>query len=190
MELKLFEDKKFESIDYTGKTFVLGEYADCVFTNCDLSSVDLKQCEFMDCSFISCNLSLIQIEKTALKNIKFSNCKIIGVDFSLCDDFLFSVRFENCSLDYAVFYRKKMKKTVFADCSLKQVDFSETDLSMSVFKNCNLLNATFLQTNLEKADLRTAYNYAFDPEKSSIKKAKFSLHNISGLLTKYDIEIE
>jgi fluoroquinolone resistance protein len=43
---------------------------------------------------------------------------------------------------------------------------------------------------LEKADLRTAYNYSIDPSINKIKKAKFSLPGVVGLLSKYDIEIE
>jgi hypothetical protein len=43
---------------------------------------------------------------------------------------------------------------------------------------------------LEKTDFRTAYNYSFDPENNRIKKAKFSLAQVVGLLDKYDIHIE
>lgn len=41
---------------------------------------------------------------------------------------------------------------------------------------------------LEKADLRTAYNYSFDPEGEPDKVARFSTAWISGLLNKYDVE--
>jgi uncharacterized protein YjbI with pentapeptide repeats len=61
---------------------------------------------------------------------------------------------------------------------------------MAVFKNCDLLNTSFMQTNLEKADFRTAINYSFDPELNKIKKAKFSLDGLPGLLMKYNIDIE
>jgi hypothetical protein len=59
-----------------------------------------------------------------------------------------------------------------------------------MFDNCNLERATFDQTILEKSDLRTSYNYSLDPEINRIKKAKFSILSIAGLLDKYDIEIE
>jgi fluoroquinolone resistance protein len=83
-----------------------------------------------------------------------------------------------------------MKKTNFIDCSIKEVDFVETDLSMAIFKNCDLLDTTFMRTILEKTDFRTAKNYSFDPEMNRIKKAKFSHLDITGLLSKYDIDIE
>jgi len=43
---------------------------------------------------------------------------------------------------------------------------------------------------LEKADFREATNYFIDPEKNRIKKAKFSLNGLPGLLIPYDIIIE
>jgi uncharacterized protein YjbI with pentapeptide repeats len=84
----------------------------------------------------------------------------------------------------------KLAKTRFINCSLKETDFAEADLSSSVFNNCDLAHAGFDNTNLEKADLRTAYNYSIDPERNKVKKAKFSAAGLSGLLHKYDLIIE
>jgi hypothetical protein len=53
-----------------------------------------------------------------------------------------------------------------------------------------LADAKFENTILQKADLRSAFNYAIDPEINKIKKAKFSLPEVTGLLKKYDIEID
>ena len=59
-----------------------------------------------------------------------------------------------------------------------------------MFDNCDLARAIFANSILEKADFRTSYNFSIDPEINKIKKAKFSLTTVSGLLGKYDIEIE
>jgi hypothetical protein len=40
------------------------------------------------------------------------------------------------------------------------------------------------------ADLRTAVNFSIDPATNRIAKAKFSTHNIAGLLHTYNIIIE
>jgi len=63
-------------------------------------------------------------------------------------------------------------------------------LSDSVFDNCDLTGATFYITNIEKADFRTSDNYSIDPENNRIKKAKFSLPAVTGLLDKYDIKVD
>jgi hypothetical protein len=53
-----------------------------------------------------------------------------------------------------------------------------------------LLNAKFENTLLEKTNFETAYNFSIDPERNKIKKAKFALAGVPGLLHKYNIEIK
>ena len=132
---------------------------------------------------------MVKLTGTTLRDIKFSGCKLLGLHFEDCSDFLFSVSFDNCILNLSSFYKRKLKKIIFKNTSLQEVDFTEADLSFAQFDNCDLRGATFVGTILEKADFRNAYNYAIDPELNRIKKAKFSLSGIAGLLNKYDIEI-
>ncbi|MBK8053378.1 MAG: pentapeptide repeat-containing protein [Saprospiraceae bacterium] len=67
---------------------------------------------------------------------------------------------------------------------LQETDFAEADLTNVIFDTCNLEQANFDRTTLEKADFRSSYNYTIDPEINRVKKAKFSVFGISGLLTK------
>jgi uncharacterized protein YjbI with pentapeptide repeats len=125
-----------------------------------------------------------------MKDVFFKGCKTLGVNFSTCRDFLFCVNFENCLLDYSSFCNKKMSKIKFVDCSLKEVNFAGADLTEAQFKNSNLLGALFNSTLLKGADFTTSYNYNIDPELNIIKRAKFLLSGVPGLLSKYDIIIE
>jgi fluoroquinolone resistance protein len=93
-------------------------------------------------------------------------------------------------LNHSTFYGTKIKKTIFRNSQLNETDFTECDLSGSIFDNCDLTRAIFQHSIIEKADFRTSYNFSIDPEVNKIKKAKFSLNEIAGLLDKYDIEIE
>jgi uncharacterized protein YjbI with pentapeptide repeats len=115
---------------------------------------------------------------------------MLGLHFEDCNPFGLSVSFQNCNLSHSSFYQNKLKKTKIENSKLHEVDFTECDLTGSVFDNCDLMNATFDRTNLEKADFRTSFNYSISPETNRIKKARFSLSGIAGLLDKYDIEIE
>ena len=133
---------------------------------------------------------MTKLAHSGIKNCDFVNCKMVGVDFSVCNDFLFSVNFKNCQLDYSTFFQKKMKKTHFIECSLKEVDFSEVELAESIFNKCDLMGAIFENTNLVKADLRTALHYSINPEQNKLKKARFSYPGIIGLLEKYDIQVD
>jgi len=58
------------------------------------------------------------------------------------------------------------------------------------FNNANLDGAIFDGTILADADFTTASNFRINPELNTMKKAKFSIDGIHGLLDKYDIKIE
>jgi uncharacterized protein YjbI with pentapeptide repeats len=190
MKMILHEDKAFDNIDYAEKEVTGREFIKCRFKGCNFSNGNLAGNEFVDCQFIECNLSMTKIGTTSLKNVFFKNCKLIGVDFSNCKDFLFSVGFENCILDYTSFFGKKLKNTVFKKCSIKEVNFTDSDLTNSVFPDCDLSRTQFEHTNLNGVDFTSAYNYTIDPELNRMKNARFSMNGVAGLLSKYGIIIE
>jgi len=146
--------------------------------------------KFTEVEFISCNLSLVKLERTAFRDVIVKECKMLGLHFENCNEFGLAFAFENCQLNHSSFYKTKIKKTNFKNSSLKETDFTECDLTSSVFENCDLAGATFENTVLAKADFRSSINYSIDPENNRIRKAKFSILGISGLLDKYDIDIE
>jgi uncharacterized protein YjbI with pentapeptide repeats len=190
MESLIHIQKTFEKVSYTGQKINNREFEDCIFMNCDFSNSDFSNNTFMDCEFIDCNLSMMNLSGSSLKTVGFKNCKLLGLLFHTCADFMFSVHFQDCVLDYASFANKKMPKTKFNSCSLKESAFIGTNLTSSVFENCNLDNAIFNDTQLAGADFSTAYNYKIDPAFNPMKKAKFSIQGIAGLLDKYDIKIQ
>jgi fluoroquinolone resistance protein len=182
---KLHDNKAFKNTDYSEKTWSGQEFDTCTFSNSNLSKN-----EFIDCLFESCNLSMARLDDSGLRNVKFLNCKLIGIDFSNCHDSLLSFFFERCILDYAVFIKTKIRKTTFDNCIIKEADFTGADLTNSSFPGCDLTGAVFQGTNLEKVDFRYSINFNIDPEVNWIKKARFSITGIAGLLNKYDIDIE
>ena len=184
------QDETFERNDFTEKPLAKGQYENCVFSNCDFSDCELNEFKFIECEFRNSNLSLIKLNQTALQDVKFIHCKMLGVRFDMCLDFGLSFTFDTCQLSHCIFYGKSIKKTSFLNSQLKEVDFTKCELSGSIFENCELSGAVFENTILEKADFRSSYNYSIDPELNRIKKAKFSILGISGLLEKYDIVIE
>ena len=133
---------------------------------------------------------MVKFENCQLNNIHFINSKLLGINFSECVSQPFIVNMRGSILDYCSFEKKKMAKTAFLDCSMKNVDFTETDLTKAIFANTDLLNAIFYQTVLKEANFLTAFNFSIDPEANALKKAKFSLSSLPGLLNKYQIIIE
>jgi uncharacterized protein YjbI with pentapeptide repeats len=125
-----------------------------------------------------------------MKNINFVDCKLMGVGFSLCDDFAFSASFIRCNLDYCYFINKNLKNTRFTDCSIRDANFAGADLSNIIFNRCDFTHTLFEKTVLEQTSFVSSFNYSINPEINKLKKTKFSVEGLRGLLDKYDIIIE
>jgi fluoroquinolone resistance protein len=186
----LIEEKIFEKQDFTANPLPNGEYENCTFSHCDFSHSTFARSTFLGCTFVGCNLSLVNLTMTTLGNVSFRACKLLGLRFDTCNSFGFSVSFDDCNLNHSSFQATKLKKTTFKDVFLHEVDFTGCDLMGSIFDNCDLTRATFHTTVLEKVDFRTSFNYSINPENNRLKKAKFSLSGVAGLLDKYDITID
>lgn len=190
IEENIIGNRTFEKINFSEEKILKGEYNECEFIDCNFSEINLSNFAFIECKFKNCNFSMAKIKNTALKDVKFINSKLLGLNFSECDNFLLTLHFELCQLKLASFYKLNLKNTEFKNCNLQEVDFTEADLTSSTFEDCDLTRAIFVNTILEKTDFTTSNNYSFDPEINRIKKAKFSKLEVIGLLDKYDISIK
>ncbi|MBN1760214.1 MAG: pentapeptide repeat-containing protein [Chitinispirillaceae bacterium] len=190
MDQQYTTDTTFDGATFKTLTFAQGVFETCRFSGCDFTGYDFSGCTFIDGEFADCNLSLVPLNATVFRDVIFSNGKMLGLHFENCDRFGLSASFDHCLLDHSSFYRAVLKKTVFRATRLLEVDFSGSDLVGAVFDDCDLSGAVFNRTNLEKADLRTSFGYTIDPEINNLKKTKFSLDGVPGLLHKYGIEIE
>ena len=188
--MNIIENTNFEKQNYSQVALTKAEYDNCKFVNCVFLDSDLSNVNFTECEFQDCDLSNVNLRHTVLNDVNFSNCKLLGLQFNHCSDFLFSVSFKECNLSLASFYQVKTKGTKFNTCALQQVDFTEAHLTNSQFNDCDFKAAIFERTILEKSDFRTSYNYVIDPEVNKIKKAKFSIPEVLGLLRKYNIEVK
>jgi len=183
-------DKSFSGLVWAGRQMKDEVFENCTFENCDFSDAVFSFCKFVDSVFINCNLTMVKFTGCLMNDIRFDNCKLLGINFGDCIDSLFTVNFNFCLLDYCTFVKKKMMKTTFHSSSAKNVDFTECDLTKSSFSNCDLLNSVFHKTVLKEVDFNSATNYIIDPEMNNIRKARFSIVGVAGLLTKYDITID
>lgn len=189
-EAVYINDEVFDKIDFKNKALPNGEYENCHFINCDFSNANLSEHKFMNCKFSTCNLSLANINHTTFQQIFFKDCKMLGLHFENANQFGLAFNFEQCKLDHSSFYQTKIKKTIIKNCTLHHVDFTDCDLTGALLTDCDCSNAKFENTTLEKADLRGSYNFSINPNFNKIKKAKFSLAAVPGLLDVFDIKIE
>jgi len=185
-----YDTRTFSASDLSGQRPETREFTGCAFVDCNFAESDFSSINFADCTFDRCNLGLVKLTGTSLKNVSFTACKLIGADFSTCNDLLLSLTFEKCNLELAYFGKMKLKNTRFEECSIREANFTDTDLAGSSFLLCDLTDTLFDHTILHGVDFRTAFNYCLDPESNRLKNAKFSYPGVCGLLRKYQIEIE
>ena len=184
-----YDGQTFEKITYTGKIINGREFQECTFKQCDFTDSNFGNNKFIDCVFEGCNLSMLKLANATLSSAAFKDCKILGVNFHECSDFLFSVAFDNCVLDYSSFAGKKMPKTRFSNSSIKETTFANASLSGSKFEHCNLDRAIFNRTDLSSVNFVTATNFDIDPEINTLKKASFSADSLAGLLSRHQIKV-
>jgi uncharacterized protein YjbI with pentapeptide repeats len=182
-----YEEETFTSLQPTENDLAGKEFELCTFENCNFSEADFSHTKFTECNFINCNLAMVKLTNTSLKTVDFQNCKLTGVDFSECNDFIFAVGFTGSILDFASFIKMEVKNTHFCDCHIHEANFTRSNLENAVFENCDLKGAIFSHTKLMKCDFVSAYNFIIDPNENNVRKAKFSLDGLPGLLQKYRI---
>lgn len=183
-------DETFTGVNFSAEDIAGSEFENCTFDHCTFAKADLSRVLFIDCAFLGCDMSLATITRTAFRSVSFDSCKLLGLRFEDASDFAFECSFSNSQLDLCTFISRDLRYAKFHGCSLKETDFAESNLSGVDFAGCDLRDAVFEGTNLERADFRSAYNYSIDPDVNRMSKAKFSVTGLSGLLRKYDIEIE
>ncbi|ABL65997.1 pentapeptide repeat-containing protein [Chlorobium phaeobacteroides] len=187
---EIAENRVFEKTAFGEKSPVRGIYEECRFLYCCFSNADLSGVTFRKCMFEGCDFTLAKMKNTSLQDVHFIECKLLGVQFGDCRPFLLELWFERCMMRFSTFLKLNLRNTGFRNCDMQEADFSEADLSSAVFEESDLLQAIFFHTNLEKADFRSAFNYSINPETNRIRKARFSIPAVIGLLDVWDIEIE
>ena len=187
---KALEDETLTTADVLERITDIPEFVRCTFIACDLQGPWCAGRTFVECTFRDCDLSLADLDRTALQEVTFERCKLVGARFDRCHTFLLSVSFAQCILDLASFHGLKLKGTRFMGCRMRETDLSDADLNNASFAGSDLGAALFDGTVLEGADLRSAVHYSIDPTRNRLRKARFSVEGLSGLLDRTGIIIE
>ena len=82
-----------------------------------------------------------------------------------------------------------LKNTNLKDCEIIECEFSKCNLMGANFESSDLKNSRFQNCNLNFTSFKNAKNYSINPNENNVKKAKFSLPEIIGLLDIFDLEL-
>jgi fluoroquinolone resistance protein len=174
---------------FSTESFGHHSFTNCTFQSCTFSETQLPNVKFNSCTFASCNLSLVKLDGCRIQDVLFIDSKIVGAEFFKCEKTFFSASFKNSFLHYCNFSDLNMRNAIFSGCKLWENYFTNTCLLSADFRDTDLLGTTFHNCDLRKADFSTATQYAIDPQTNNIKKAKFSIPEVIGLLRGIDITI-
>lgn len=83
-----------------------------------------------------------------------------------------------------------LRSSEIKECAAHNTDFENTNLSKTNCTGTDFLNAKFNDADLSFADFTGAFNYSINPNKTKIKKAKFSLPEVVNLLEAWDVIIK
>ncbi|GAA0124918.1 pentapeptide repeat-containing protein [Clostridium sp. CTA-19] len=181
--------KKFSNIKES-KFLIEKNFEQCEFLNCDFLQGDFSCSTFEDCIFKECNLALINVDDTKFRNVTFEGCKIVGINFTKCDNFILDVKFFESLINSCNFSRLSLKKTSFKGSIIKECDFIEVNLQECDFTYTTLTKSVFLDCNLSKADFSYAKEYDINPQANKLKKAIFTVPDAAMLLKYFDIVIK
>lgn len=186
---KYNEGKHFKSADFSQKALDDHSFSNCSFHSCNFSKSLLRNAKVTSCSFVGCNLSLVTLDGSHFQDVHFLDCKIVGAEFFKCRSLFFSATFKNCLLQYCNFSELNMKNSNFSESKIKECYFTNTCLNGANFSGAELPGTAFHNCDLCKADFSSATQYSIDPCTNKIKKAKFSLPEVVGLLRGFEIVI-
>lgn len=188
------------SIEYFNETFRNHDFVKdpcagalfegCRFEQCNFLSASLHHCRFIDCVLVDCQLSSANFTQALLNDVLFQQCKMMGIRFDSIRSQPLSVTFQGCVLDLSSFYQLNLSDTSFERCTAREADFAGANLSRSSFAGADLTGAQFEDCNLEEADFRQSVGCVIRPDKNRIRKARFSISGLPGLLQQYGIVVE
>jgi fluoroquinolone resistance protein len=186
-----YNSEQFKSIDCRSTEVRSVEFNECKFNRCIFREASLIGCKFHNCTFLDCDFSLTKLNNSLFTEVVFKNCQLIGINWmetSLAKkNFLKTVDFLKCVLNYSTFTGLHLGKIQMTDCIAHSVDFTDADLSLADCSRTDFSESRFHNTNLSETNLTDATNYSISVIDNNVKKAIFSLPEAMSLLYSLDI---
>ena len=190
----LFKEDYYNEVEFTKINFTEGktgkiEFYKCIFTSCLFIKAVFEKCVFEKCTFLNCDLSVVKFIGSSFIDVKFVENKMIGIDWTIIQK-PSRFNFLKCILNDSSFYKMDLRSTQIEECIAHNSDLENTDLSKTNCRKTDFLNAKFGEADLSYADFTGAINYSINPNKTKLKKAKFSLPEAVSLLDVWGVQID
>ncbi len=160
----------------------------------DLDSTRVQTRRFNACTFDHCNFSGVVFSFTTMKDAWLLNSAFRSMAWGGLQGksgvFQPFGKIKNCAFRYNDFSGMALNGFDWTGAELQQCTFDDTRLAGASFYGVRLGGTRFTRCDLQKADLRTAEEYAIDLETNKLKGARFSFPDVVRLLDGTGIVIE
>ena len=184
-----YECDSFSGIDFSSFNIVESAFQSCDFQSCFFNKNNLFNCSFRDCRFNCCQISLVLLKNTMFSDIQIIESKILGLNFSECNNISFSIDFNSSIIDSVVMFEKNLKKTKYINCTIRNTDFDNCEMKGCDFSGTKFEKTSFHNCNLEKSDFSKSIGYQIDPSTNKLKEAKFSIPEAISFLSYLGIKL-
>lgn len=192
-ERRFYQGETFANYD-PGELLENAEFEDCVFDHCRWLGTRVKNCRFNACTFDHCNFSGVVFSFTTMKDAWMLNSAFRSMAWGGLQGksgvFQPFGKIKNCAFRYNDFSGMALNGFDWTGAELQQCTFDDTRLAGASFYGVRLGGTRFTRCDLQKADLRTAEEYAIDLETNKLKGARFSFPDVVRLLDGTGIVIE
>lgn len=187
--MSFVEDQVFEHVSFHADQIVGKSFECCKFIQCDFNRAKLDRIKFVDCEFEECNFSNASLVETVLQQCLFFKCKMVGINFSYAQSFLFGVQCESSDLSLCYFENNDLTRSRFLDCKLDEAQFISVNAEKTVFDQSCFNGTIFEDCQLSKSSFVAVEAIVIRPDANRIKGMIFSKENLSGLLTEHQLKI-
>ena len=164
------------------------------FDHCRWLGTRVQNCRFNACTFDHCNFSGVVFSFTTMKDAWLLNSAFRSMAWGGLQGksgvFQPFGKIKNCAFRYNDFSGMALNGFDWTGAELQQCTFDDTRLAGASFYGVRLGRTRFTRCDLQKADLRTAEEYAIDLETNKLKGARFSFPDVVRLLDGTGIVIE
>lgn len=184
--MSYFYDEKYEGIEIQEDIRDM-DFEYCIFKNCKINSITLRNCSFTDCVFENCIIGNNKFIVTTLEDCNFIKCNLLNVNWiEVLEEgspLMPFAKLENCNLKYNSFFEMHLNKFDFKESTIVESEFYKCNMTNANLNRCNLMHTTFSSCNLFAADFINAKDYQIDIRTCNVEKAHFTLPDAMNLLS-------
>ena len=118
-----WENENFKRLQLSEDDLSNKSFEDCNFIDCDFINCNWRNTSFINCEFKNCSLSNLNVHNCKLNEVLFVESKLVGLNFSSCKNYYFSLSWISAMCCFATFPDVTWRRLPLVEVLLKIVIF-------------------------------------------------------------------